>query len=367
MKIKLIFFGIFASLSLFAGPLVYTSVFPLQPKISSEDKQAVQSFVANPQQYLPSAIKISPALNEFPQVKNASHGAGENGEEFIFIETHNVNEANALTERIFDGIQKKDYLVRGNQRSFTTTTNEKGVLLTFDTAVIAVFAPSSALLDKALSIEPLGKIHTLSRAYGEKQLQTILGFTAFVALYFIFLGFFIWTRVASWATTIEPTEIQPVLLKDIKMKLLALNNNNLPFVVKEEGEMLIVDWKYQDASYVSLLQAGNIKRLNQLRLRFDESAHTVNVQDRSANIKWKANVTEPQITLQFSMFQGITLFEYYRSKAYGLTVKDGEIVFDKLYDIQFSSSELKQPFIQLITSLGWRYRPVVYFNKLLNG
>jgi len=49
----------------------------------------------------------------------------------------------------------------------------------------------------------------------------------------------------------------------------------------------------------------------------------------------------------------------YFLKNYGAQIKNGKIIFDKLYKYKFITEELKAPIISLITTSGWGYAPRV--------
>ena len=180
-----------------------------------------------------------------------------------------------------------------------------------------------------------------------------------------------WPRMASWAAQVDPAPGIPALdVSALKKRILSINDLDLPFSVqpgRRENEFT-VDWKYADAKWAGPMAAGGVKALARIRLRLDPEYKVVRAQDSNAGVRWQAhgNNSGMGASLKFSWFKGIEFYNYSRGSAYGLVFKDGRLTIDQAYDYTFDRSEMKNPFIDVVTGSGWTFRPVVSFIPLFN-
>ena len=194
-------------------------------------------------------------------------------------------------------------------------------------------------------------------------------------LLYTILQVFIWGRVGSWATRVEPPPgTEPVSAEELRGRLMAINELDVPFSVLEgtRPDELIVEWKYVDAKWLGLMEAGAVKGLHRIKLRLTDPKRGVRAQDTHYRFKAEllaGNLTDGRLVggFQWNFFRGITLVQYDRESRYGLYVRHRRLQFDAAYRYRFSVAEMKNPIIEIVTTAGWNYVPVITFNRALNG
>jgi hypothetical protein len=174
-------------------------------------------------------------------------------------------------------------------------------------------------------------------------------------------------RGGAWAASIAPAPgVAPVSAETLRARLLAVNDFDLPFQVREEGRRgrLVAEWRIAVARWLGLMEAGGLTAAHQVHLELDLKAHRVLAQDRAWAISWSAGV--PHLGRSWSFFRGINFFEYERGALVGLFFKDGRWT-TTAYNYRFHLAEMKNPLIQAIVESGWTFAPVVTFFRLLGG
>lgn len=181
-----------------------------------------------------------------------------------------------------------------------------------------------------------------------------------IGVYIVFLAA-LWLRLATWAATIDPDrETDPVPESELRRRIREIDDLDSPLVVedgKRPGE-LVVTWNYADSHWAGVFQAGGVRRLARMRLRFDERTHSVRSQDQTVAVDWEA-LAAGRAAFRVRGFRGIVFTSYDRGVGYGHVFRNGRLVFDKTYDFRFSMKELRGPVVDLITESGWRLRPAV--------
>jgi hypothetical protein len=174
-------------------------------------------------------------------------------------------------------------------------------------------------------------------------------------------------RGGAWATQTAPSpDVPPVAALELRQRLLALNDLNLPFHVREEANgQLVAEWRIVDAKWAGILNAGGLKQAHQIHLELDPAAHKVRCQDRSLTISWNAGVAE--LSGSFSFFRGISLFEYQSSALAGVFFKDSRWTVGQAYHYRFALAEMKNPLIEAIIGSGWMFAPVITYWRWLGG
>jgi hypothetical protein len=184
------------------------------------------------------------------------------------------------------------------------------------------------------------------------------------------LQFFIFGRIASWASQVPAVAgVAPVAQNVLMTRLLALNEQNIPFAIsrgKRDNE-IVVDWRYADAKWLDLMRLHGMSKGYRLVLRFDERPHNVRAQDRYASFDWSAGRGPNLLSLKWSASYGITFLEYQHERVYGLQFRDGKPTFDLSYAYTFDLNELKQPIIEIVRRSGWNFRPVITFFRPVGG
>ncbi len=202
--------------------------------------------------------------------------------------------------------------------------------------------------------------------FGE-QIKSITKYGIFV---WAGLQFFIFGRVASWASQVPAVPgIAPLAAETLMQRLLSINDQDVPYTIKRGSQPneIVVDWRYADAKWLDLMRLHGMSKRYRLVLRFDDGAHNVRAQDRYASFDWSAGRGPDLLSLNWNMSLGITFYEYRHERVFGLQFKNGQPTFDLSYAYTFDLNELKQPMIEIIRHAGWNFRPVITFFRLVGG
>ncbi len=233
-----------------------------------------------------------------------------------------------------------------------------GLVIAVPMIVVAVVQATYGLIDGPPSFPP--------NPFGE-QIKSITKYGIFV---WAGLQFFIFGRVAAWVAQVPAVAgVPPVAANVLMSRLLALNEQNIPFAIsrgKRDNE-IVVDWRYADAKWLDLMRLQGMSKGYRLVLRLDEGARNVRAQDRYASFDWSAGRGPNLFSLKWNASLGITFFEYRHERVYGLQFKDGKPTFDLSYAYTFDLDELKQPIIEIVRHSGWNFRPVITFLRPIGG
>jgi hypothetical protein len=239
----------------------------------------------------------------------------------------------------------------------------RGLLLPVGRRIVHVEAADDRAIDERLHALPF------IRENPEKNLMWLL-FTdhmgvalAGLAVYILGLGVFM-ARGASWAAEIAPTAARtaPVAGDTLRSRILALNDLDLPFHVREESNRLVAEWRIADARWIGLMEAGGLHEVHRIYMDLDPERHQVRSLDEHRTISWSAGIAH--LGGSFSFFRGISFFAYSRGVLMGVFFRDGRWT-TKAYDYRFVLSEMKAPLVQAIVGSGWRFTPVVTLHRSL--
>jgi len=222
--------------------------------------------------------------------------------------------------------------------------------------VVALVQAKYGLIDSPPSFPP--------DPFGE-QIKSITKYGIFV---WAGMQFFIFGRVASWASAVPAVAgVPPVAREALMQQLLSLNEQDIPYTIKrgKRDNEIVVDWRYADAKWLDLMRLHGMSKGYRLVLRFDDGAHNVRAQDRYASFDWSAGPN--LLSLNWSVSLGITFYEYRHERVFGLQFKDGKPTFDLSYAYTFDLNELKQPMIEIVRHAGWNFRPVITFFRPIGG
>jgi len=222
--------------------------------------------------------------------------------------------------------------------------------------VVALVQAKYGLIDGPPSFPP--------DPFGE-QIKSITKYGIFV---WAGMQFFIFGRVASWASAVPAVAgVPPVAREALMQQLLSLNEQDIPYTIKrgKRDNEIVVDWRYADAKWLDLMRLHGMSKGYRLVLRFDDGAHNVRAQDRYASFDWSAGPN--LLSLNWSVSLGITFYEYRHERVFGLQFKDGKPTFDLSYAYTFDLNELKQPMIEIVRHAGWNFRPVITFFRPIGG
>ncbi|TDU28689.1 hypothetical protein DFR24_3064 [Panacagrimonas perspica] len=218
-----------------------------------------------------------------------------------------------------------------------------------------VAAPKSSGLVTAPG-DPLG----LERHW-PRWLAGMVLYTLVIVLFFF--------RASSIATTYGPdagVATRPAAL--LKAQLLALNRADLPIKVSpaERPDEVLVDWRFDDATWLDLARVRHVNRVFRYRLRLDESDHTVRVLEYSASFDVSAG-WDGTASLNFQAQRGITFFERSSETVFGLQLgrKPGQPPLH--YTWRFDVDEMRIPLRETVTASGWTWKQVMLIAPWLTG
>ncbi len=183
-----------------------------------------------------------------------------------------------------------------------------------------------------------------------------------IALYAVAVGIFI-ARGASWAAQIAPRpRITPVTAKALRARILALNDLDLPFHVREESGGLVAEWRIADDRWIGPMEAGGLRDVHRIHMQLDPVREQVRSVDERQTVSWSSGIAHARVS--FSSFRGISFFDYERGTQLGVFFRDGRWS-TRAYDYRFALSEMKTPLVEAITGSGWRFTPVVTLSRPL--
>lgn len=138
-------------------------------------------------------------------------------------------------------------------------------------------------------------------------------------------------------------------LQILKQQLLSMNDNNeYPFILKEDGNDIVASWNIVDAKWVEMFGKAGLKKQFELRLIFDEANKTVKYKEKSSDVEWDANTNT--IKLKKSVRYGKCL-EFNSGSSWGVK-EDGSV--GKIYDYKFNTTEITDPVFDIIQKAGWK-------------
>lgn len=238
----------------------------------------------------------------------------------------------------------------------------RGLLLPVGSRIVRVEAADDRAVDARLQSLPFVRKNpdrNLMWVLFSEHLGVAL---AGLALYTLAFGILM-ARGASWAAEIAPRpRIAPVTAKTLRARILALNDLDLPFHVREEGDGLVAEWRIADDRWIGLMEAGGLHDVHRIHMELDPVLERVRSLDVRRTVHWSAGIA--QVSASFSFFRGISFFDYDRGVQMGVFFRDGRWT-TKAYDYRFVLSEMKTPLVQAIVGSGWRFTPVVTRSRTL--
>jgi hypothetical protein len=243
--------------------------------------------------------------------------------------------------------------------------HRRGLLVPIGNRVIQIEAGDDEVVYERLTSLPFLRVNP------EKNLMSVLltehlslffaGFAGYLVLWFY--GLF---RGGAWAARLPPQPgITPVPAETLRGRLLAINDLNLPFQVREEPSgRLVAQWRIADANWVGILHAGGLHKAHSVHMELDPRTHMVRVLDRDRTVTWHGDVAG--VGHSWSFFQGISFFQYEKGAQVGLCFKEGQWT-TTAYHYSFRLAEMKNPLIEVITASGWTFAPMVTFFRPLGG
>jgi hypothetical protein len=164
----------------------------------------------------------------------------------------------------------------------------------------------------------------------------------------------------------EPTEgLAPVPPEELRRRLLALNNAEVPFTLGpgaggKDGDV-VAQWKIVDANWYEIFAKASLKKTDKVYLTLDAGDGEVRVLEESWEVEWRAGV--PQLSISAEAFRGRTISSKSFGTAYAFKGVN-PVDYGQVYEYRFDVAEMKGPIAEVITGAGWTYRPVMSKRKL---
>jgi len=154
--------------------------------------------------------------------------------------------------------------------------------------------------------------------------------------------------------------IPPVSKRELKNRILALNDPSKPYqIIEGEETDLIAEWKIADAEWWGIFNKNGLKYAYSANLLLDEARRTVRCYEQLASITWTAGLKGliPHVKYRRSFFGGRILYKKEWAKGYAIkqlkTLEAG-----KIYEYKFDVNEIRGPIIMVVEEGGWEWVPV---------
>ncbi|MGQ9857921.1 MAG: hypothetical protein ACUVS3_04425 [Thermodesulfobacteriota bacterium] len=179
----------------------------------------------------------------------------------------------------------------------------------------------------------------------------------------------IWNRVGSWAANVPAKEgVTPVSEAELRERLLAVNDQDLPFqIVEKKGRKLEATWRLADAKWAGVLSLNSVKEVRVIQLRLCQERNVCHALDIGKSLRASADGLAARFSITGFLFRGITFAQREHEIQYGFTFRDGKVRFEKVYEYKFDHEDLRGPIVEIVTGSGWHYRPVLFISRILGG
>jgi hypothetical protein len=275
--------------------------------------------------------------------------------------------ANSSTDRI----QKKDVTYSPGTQHYQRADNGRaGVLLSLNEHVIHIEGRDRAAVDSRLAQLPFvtenpeksPTLEFVNQFLNDHAIGFVVGLCLYAVAFMLALP-----RAGSWAARIDPPPgLEPVAADVLRQRLLAINQQQVPFHVRELPRgRLVVEWNIVDAHWAGLLEAGGLKAQERMYVDLDPDSHCARVIYEQKTIRWSAGLGAAMGS--FTFFRGIVFMSYESGAAAGLFFKDGAWHARPAYHYQFVLTEMKRPIVDAIIGAGWSFKPVVTFVRWIGG
>ena len=159
--------------------------------------------------------------------------------------------------------------------------------------------------------------------------------------------------------------VRPISESELKLKLLALNDDRIPFSIEsghgDDEADLVAEWKIVDAEWYEIFAKASLEKSHTLLLGLSDADKEVRVLEVSRDIEWRAGV--PTLSASIETFKGRTVVSKEYEAVYAWK-SINPLDYGKVYEYSFDVSDMKNPIVKIITKNGWTYRPVMSKGKL---
>jgi hypothetical protein len=145
-------------------------------------------------------------------------------------------------------------------------------------------------------------------------------------------------------------EGEPIPAEELRALIKGINEFDVPVMVQEKQNRLVVTWRYVDAKWWEILARAGLEKVYELHIKLDEAKKQATLIDVLKSVSWRAGPSE--VRLHGGFFRGVS-FAYEIGKAWG--IKEN-FQLGALYDYKFSPQEIKNPVVNSILRSGWSVR-----------
>ena len=252
---------------------------------------------------------------------------------------------------------------KGNEPGTGATAGGVGLMWLSDRWVFIVEAPDAAQLAQLIADSRVGGTGPLP-AFPARGLVGIACLGAFVAAV-VAVG--LW-RLRRSLVVPPPAGVVPVEADALVARLLALNGADRAWQVRTGAEAgvpsadLVVEWKWADARWTSLLARNGLERTYRLRLYLDPVARQCGGLDETSTVEWTAGAAAaPMLTWRRSLFRGVQIAQRERAATWASATSLG--MPERRIDMRFDLDALKKPVIAAVTAAGWTWRPLLWIPR----
>jgi len=181
--------------------------------------------------------------------------------------------------------------------------------------------------------------------WGSNDKMMIIGM--FISLPIIIIHFIFYLNFVIKKAFSFPGEGDPVPEASLRKQIADINHYDVPIMVQEKGNALIITWRYVDAKWWELFAKAGMSKLYQLHIKLDDAKKEALLIDVEKSVSWRTGPTE--VSIWGGFFRGV-IMQYEIGKAWGIREN---FTLGKIYDYQFTPSEIKNPVMNTILQNGW--------------
>lgn len=322
----------------------------------------------------PVTASLADLRDEHPSSRAAVGAAFEDSTMAFFMIYADNNSARKAAALLIDRLPISSQTSGpGGVRYTNSESGAKGLVRTIGRHNVWLQGPNRELVDSRFAALPGVELNPNTN-YANAVIDEHFALFLTVMLLWTVLQVVIWPRYASWAGTARaPLEKResPANGSELITRLSTIEEAGGPVRVARThlDDELLVEWRYDSGTWVSLMAAGGVTLVRRIRLRVDEKRHRILARDEQSSVSWEVGADGSAVATNFSwkVIRGIVFLHYEGAAQFGLTLDSGMPRFGEHYSFKFDVRELRAPVISVANDAGWDYRPVLAFNRLFSG
>ncbi|MGY0018021.1 hypothetical protein [Streptomyces sp. cg35] len=155
--------------------------------------------------------------------------------------------------------------------------------------------------------------------------------------------------------------VAPGTADDVRAALLALNTDDVPYVVRNgdgtDGVDLVAEWRIAEPAWHTFFARTQTTHNVRIRMRLDHENHEVRAVEEQWEFEWVGNPPRPQLSTEYSRGPDRTVTRQW-------TIERGDNGrLQATEDFRFDASDLRRPLRDAALTTGWGWRGLV-FGKL---